>query len=203
MRRMMRCALAATTILLVCALTQGLAKDEKDEMTDNPYYKGWAGFKTGSKVVLIEMTVYGDGSNEEKTVEYKLSMVMPERVIVRTAVIERGLLSLVETAPTRIYYPAKVSKAEITAALQDADAKRGKEVIKVMDKDLECTTFEITRKSKTEEIKSKTWRSSTVPGGVVKRVRSTSTNDGKLIATTTTTLQSFVEGDGKKEKDKE
>ena len=201
MRKLMPCTLAATAILMIYALAQGIAKDDKEEMVDNPYYKGWMGFKPGSKVILQEKTVYGDGGTEERTLEYRLTAIDAERVTVRTAVIERELLSLIETAPTKIYYPVKVSKAEMTAALQDADAKPGKDVLKIDDKEHECTTFEIVRKSKSGEITSKSWRSAAVPGGIVRRVRTTSA-EGKLVATTTTSLVSFVLGDGAKVKAK-
>ncbi len=193
MRTMIRCALA-TTIFLVGLQFRANAQEET---SDNPHYKGWAEFKIGSKVVQKETTVFGDGATDEKVVAYELLTVTPNRVTVQTVVIEKDLLRQIETAPTRIIYPAKVSAAALAASLQDVDAKRGKETIKVIDQDTECTTFEMTKKINNEEIKSKSWRSTAIPGGIVKRVRSTH-QDGKLVATTTTVLQSFRIGEYKK-----
>jgi len=190
---MLRCVLAAVALLMVCVLTPGFA-DEKDDQSDNPLYKGWASFKPGSKVVVKEKTEHGDGTIEEKTVAYTLAKVSPRRATVKTSVVEKALLRTIETAPTTIHYPAKVKKADLDAALERLDAKRSKETIKVMGKDMECNKTEVTRKTKDEVITSTTWRSTTVPGGLVKRVRTTKTADGKLIATTTMTLESYREG---------
>lgn len=201
MRIMRRSALAAAAVLLACALSSGFAGDAKDEMVDNPYYKGWASAKPGAKVLLHEKTVHADGSVEERSVEYKLLAVNAKRVTVQAAVIEKDLLSLVESAPTRIVYPAKVSRADMRAARLDSDPKKGMETIKVMGKEMECSTLEYAHKDKTEEVKIKTWRSATVPGGIVHRVRSTA-HDGKLVATTTTTLQSFGTGEKKNKGEK-
>jgi hypothetical protein len=202
MRKKLYCVLVMTTLLLACDLPQGHAQGPKDDEVDNPYYKGWAGFKIGSKVVFKEHTVFGEGGTEEKTVEYELFKVTPNRVTVLTAVIEKSLLSIIETAPTKIIYPAKVSKAELKAALLDAEVKKGMETIKVLGKDLECSVFEITRKDKGSEISKKTWRSDTIPGGRVKSVHSTK-QEGKLIATTTITLEFAREGPYVKGKDKD
>src|SRR4051812_45127425 len=112
MRTLLRCVLATTTLLVVCALSRGIAETPQDDLIDNPHYKGWAGFKPGTKVVLKEHTVFGEGATEEKTVEYKLLAVTPDKVTVATAVVEKELLSFVESAPAKITYPAKVSKAD-------------------------------------------------------------------------------------------
>jgi hypothetical protein len=190
---MLRCVLAAVAILMVCALSPGFA-DDKDGQTDNPLYKGWANFKPGSKVVIKEKTEFGDGTVEEKTVEYRLVTVTAKRATVQTSVVEKALLRIIETAPTRIIYPAKVKAADLKAALEQLDAKRSKETIKVLGKDLECEKFEGTHKTKDEQVAIATWRNSTVPGGIVKRVRTTKAANGKLIATTTTTLESYRSG---------
>src|SRR5262249_9755288 len=128
MRQILRWALAAVTALLVCALSPGLARqDEKDERVDNPRDKGWAKFKPGARVTVIEKTTLGDSSVEEREVVYKLAEITPKRAVVETSVIERDLLSRIETSPTRIHYPAKVKKADLEAAQLESGVKRGKE----------------------------------------------------------------------------
>src|SRR5262245_12796500 len=135
MRQIVRWALAAVTALLVCALSPGLpGQDKKDEMVDNPLYKGWASFKPGARATVIEKTKFSDSSVEEREVLYKLVEVTPRRVIVQTSVIERDLLSRIETSPSRIHYPAKVKKADLEAAQLESGVKKGKETIKVMGK---------------------------------------------------------------------
>jgi hypothetical protein len=206
---MLRYTLAATTLLLGCALSGGFAQDEKDDMVENPYYKGWAKHKVGAFAVLEEKTTHADGAHEERVVRYVLLRSGPERVAVRTVVIEKELLSRIESAPTTIFYPAKVKKADFEAALEEHNAKKGKETIKVLGKEMECVTFDLTRKNKNEEVKSKIWANVAVPGGIVKRVRTTS-QDGKVVAKTTVTLvryqlggEGFRKEKGKKDKPKE
>src|ERR1700694_1940718 len=123
MRALLRFSLATVMIGLVCALQGGFAADEKTEMVDNPLYKGWSSFPPGSKAVHKEKTVFGDGTTEEKEIEYKLLKVFPKRAIVATVVVERDLLSEVETAPTRTMYPAKVKEADLKAAMLEHGAK--------------------------------------------------------------------------------
>jgi hypothetical protein len=188
--RLLRGTLLAGMVVLACGLSRASAEEAADEMVDNPLYKGWVGFHPGARATVKEKTVMADGSTEEKEIAYRLEKVSDKGAVVHTSVVTRELLSRIETAPTKIVYPAKVNKADLEAAVLNLNAKRGTETLKVLGKDLECMTFEVTRKKGNEEVKSKIWRSATVPGGIVKRVRTTS-EDGKLVATTTTTLASY------------
>jgi hypothetical protein len=189
MRHVRRFTSAMGAVLLVCAVFPARAAEDS-EMVDNPYYRNWASFKVGAQAVHNEKTVHGDGSIEEKKVQYQLAQVADKNVVVRTFVIERELLSTIETAPTRIIYPAKVKKADLEAALIAFGAKRGKDTIKVLGKEMEVNTIEITKKQKNEEVKVKIWHTPKIPGGIVKKVQTTS-EDGKEVATTTTTLASY------------
>jgi hypothetical protein len=181
---------------LAVSLAASFGADE--EMTDNPYYKHWADFKKGSTVTQTEKTTFGDdatdelpGGVDEKTVKYKLVSVSPKRVVVEVVVTEKEFLSTTESAPTRITYPAKVSKAHLEAVLLAAGAKRGQETLKVgKEKEIKCNTIEGGRKKKGEDVKQKFWLSTTVPGGIVKRTRTTMKDD-KLVAKTTIELKSY------------
>ena len=184
--------------LAVC-LPATFAADE--ETAENPYYKHWAGFKAGTTVVHTERTTFGDdatdelpGGVDEKIVKYKLLSVSAERVVVEATVLEKEFLSTTESAPTNIIYPAKVNKAHLAAVLLAAGAKHGEETLKVKvgeeEKEIKCKTIAGTRKKKDEELKQKFWLSTEVPGGIVKRTRTTM-RDGKLVAETTTSLRSY------------
>ena len=168
---------------------------------ENPYYKHWAGFKEGTTVEHAEKTTFGDdatdelpGGVDEKIIKYKLVSVSPERVVVESVIIEKEFLSITESPPTKIIYPAKVKKAYLDAMLLAAGAKHGEETLKVKvgkeEMEVKCKTIAGTRKKKDEEVRQKFWLSTTVPGGIVKRTRVTM-RDGKLEAETTTMLSSY------------
>ena len=199
MRYTTRWVVAAGVLGLVASLAAGFGGDE--ETTENPYYKHWASFKKGTTVVLTEKTTFGDDATDElpggvddKTITYKLLSVSPDRVVVEAVLSEREFLNITESPPTKIIYPAKVKKAHLEAVLLAAGAKHGEETLKVkMDKEekaIKCMTIAGTRKKAGEEVKQKFWISPTVPGGIVKRTRAT-THDGKLVAETTTALESY------------
>ena len=93
MRYTTRCV-AACVLGLTVSLAAGFGGDE--EMTDNPFYKHWAGFKEGTTVVHTERTTFGDdatdelpGGVDEKIVRYKLASVSPKRVVLEVVVIEK------------------------------------------------------------------------------------------------------------------
>jgi hypothetical protein len=199
MRYTARCVVAASVLGLAVSLAAAFGG--KEETTENPYYKHWANFKKGTTVVLTEKTTFGDdatddlpGGVHEKIIAEKLVLVLPTRVVVETVVIEKEFLSTTESAPSKINYPAKVNKAHLDAVLFEAGAKIGEETVKVRvgkeEKEIKCKTIAGTRKKKGEEVKQKFWLSATVPGGVVKRTRTTM-RDGKLVAETTTMLRSY------------
>src|SRR5262245_23255212 len=92
--------------------------DEKEEMVPNPYYEFWSGFKKGSTAVLLERSkLSGEegklvlGGVEEKRLAYKLLEVGDKRVVVEVVVTEPDYFGLVQAAPTRHIYPAKVKKS--------------------------------------------------------------------------------------------
>jgi len=201
MRYTTRCVLAASVLGLAVSLPAGFGGDR--ETTENPFYKHWASFKEGTTVAHTEKTTFGDdatdelpGGVDEKIVKYKLLSVSPEKVVVETVVIEKSFLNTTESAPTKVTYPAKVNKAYLDAVLLAAGAKRGEETLKVkVNKEemaIKCNTIAGARKKKGEEVAQKFWLSTTVPGGIVKRTRSTM-QDGKLVAETTIMLRAYKE----------
>ena len=91
-----------------------------DEMVANPRYKFWAHFKPGANSTYTETTKFSGpekaavpGGVDKKTITYRLLSVSDDKVVVLTTVVEEDFLSTVESAPTRITYPAKVKKANL------------------------------------------------------------------------------------------
>lgn len=193
-------------VLLSGGFAAGRAADGADDLVDNPKYRFWANFKPGATSTYTQTTTFHGpekasvpGGIEHKTITYRLVSVGKDKVVVLTTVIEEDFLSTVESAPTRITYPAKVKKANLQAFLQEWNAKEEKdETIKVGGKDIKCKVRAGSHKVEGGSVEAKLCYSDTVPGGVVTHSRKT--RDGNaVVADTTTTLKSFAETEpGKK-----
>jgi hypothetical protein len=192
-------------VLLSGGFAVGRAADDAGEMVDNPKFKFWANFKPGATSTYTEVTKYQGpekasvpGGVDGKTITYRLLSVSKDKVVVLTTVVEEDFLQTVESAPTRITYPAKVKKANLKAFLQEWNAKESKdETIKVGGKDITCKVRAGSQKVEGGTIDAKFCYSEAVPGGVVLHTRTTREGD-MVVATTTTTLESFAEtGSGK------
>lgn len=176
------------------------AADPADDLVDNPRYKFWANFKPGATSTYTQTTKFHGpekasvpGGVEHKTITYRLLSVTKDKVVVLTTVVEEDFLSTVESAPTRITYPAKVKKANLQAFLQEWNAKEGKdETVKVGGKDIKCKVRAGSHKVEGATVEAKLCHSDAVPGGVVLHTRTTKDGD-TAVAETTTALQSFAE----------
>jgi hypothetical protein len=191
--------LVVLMLLLVVSVPSSPAADD-DEMVDNPRYKFWANFKPGATSTYTQTTkLHGPekasvpGGVESKTITYRLLNVNKDRVVVLTTVVEEDFLSTVESAPTRITFPAKVKKANLQAVLQEWNAKEGsEEMIKVGGKEITCKVKAGTHKSEDGTVEAKLCFCGDVPGGVVRHTRTTKDGE-KVVAETTTALVSFAE----------
>jgi hypothetical protein len=164
-----------------------------DELSDNPMYGAWASHKVGASSTVVEKTTYGDEKNaDEKVVTYTLLSVSPEKVVVRAVVLDKEILGTVESSPTKHTYPAKLKKSYLAVAAPELAAKSGEETIMWKGKELACKTLTGSYKKDGETVEFKAWMSETVPGGVVKRTRTTKQKDESI--TTTITLQSHKAG---------
>src|SRR5262245_29396012 len=170
--------LAAVAILSLLPAPTAWAQEE---MVANPYYKFWAGSKPGSTAVRLEQTKLGgpegklvpDGVDEKRIV-YKLIEVTGDRAVVEQVVTEQDFLGYIESAPTRYIYPAKLKKAHLERVQLDTGGKTGEETVKVDGKDMKCRTLTGTMKGADgEQVEFKLWLSDTVPGTIVKQVRTT------------------------------
>jgi hypothetical protein len=187
-------------LLLSGGSAVGRAAADGDELVDNPRFKFWANFKPGATSTYSEATKFHGpekaslpGGVERKTITYRLLSVSKDKVVVLTTVVEEDFLSTVESAPTRITYPAKVKKANLQAFLEEWSAKEAKdETIKVGGKDVKCKVRAGSQKAEGGSIDVKFCYSDAVPGGVVLHTRTTKEGD-KPVAETTITLESFAE----------
>jgi len=199
--------LLVLVVLLALSVAASRAADETDGMTENPKFKFWANAKPGATSTYTQTTkLHGaekatvPGGVEHKTITYRLQSANKDRAVVLTIVVEEDFLSTVESAPTRITYPAKVKKANLEAFLQEWNAKEGEEeTIKVGGKDVKCMVRAGSHKVEGGTVEFKICYSETVPGGVVKHTRITRDGD-KVVAETTTTLVSFAEAKAPKPK---
>jgi hypothetical protein len=187
-------------VLLAGGLGVGRAADKGDDLVDNPRYTFWANFKPGATSTYTETTKFHGpekanlpGGVEQKTITYRLLSVDKDRAVVLTTVVEEDFLQTVESAPTRITYPAKVKKANLLAFLEEWNAKEGAdETIKVGDKDIKCKVKAGTQKTEGGTVDAKICYSDAVPGGIVLNSRTTKDGD-KAVAETTTKLVKFAE----------
>jgi hypothetical protein len=194
MLRTLGALLAAGSLFVVLPLL-GAAEGDKDAMVDNPLYVGWAGFKPGATATVVEKTTYSGDENpvpDEKVVTYTLLSVAPDKVVVQAVVVERELLGTVESAPTRHTYPAKLKKSYLAVAAPDLNAEKGEETITWKGKPIPCRTLYGSYKKEGEAVEFKAWINDRVPGGVVKRTRTTKQKDETI--TTTVTLESYSAG---------
>jgi hypothetical protein len=182
----------ATGMLFVLLPLPTTAGGDKDEDVDNPMYAAWAGFKPGATATLTETTTYSGDTNpipDQKVVTYTLLSVSADKVVVRAVVVEQELLGTVESAPTKHTYPAKLKKSYLAVAAPDLNAKKGEEMLKWKGKEVKCKTLFGSYKKEGEAVEFKTWINDGIPGGVVKRTRTTKQKDDST--TTTITLQSY------------
>jgi hypothetical protein len=170
------------------------------EQVANPYYKFWSKSKPGATAVLKETTKLSGAAaasapdaTDVKTVTYKLTELDGDKAVVETKVTQEENFGFVESAPTRHIYPAKMSKAALQELLEETGAKGVAAKLKVGDKEVKVMALTGTLKKGNEEVDFKLWLSDQVPGGIVKRVRTTKV-DGKTVAETTVELVSYKQG---------
>src|SRR5262249_26783346 len=107
---------------------------------------------------------------------------------------QRENFGYVESAPTRHIYPAKMSKAVLGDLLEETGAKGVAATLKVGDKEVKVVALRGTLKKGNEEVDFKIWLSDQVPGGIVKRLRTTEQGGG-VVAEPTGELVSYRAGD--------
>jgi hypothetical protein len=196
--------------LLALSAAAGRAGGPGDALTANPRYEFWANFKPGANSTYLETTkmsgpgkVFAPDGVEKKTITYRLLNVDKDKAVVVTTVVEEDFLALVESAPTKITYPAKVKKGRIQAIMEEWGATDVKEeTIKIGDKEIKCKVRAGTQKTEGGTVDFKIYYSDAVPGGIVKHSRTTKEGN-MVVAETNITLMSFAETKEKKKKDQD
>jgi hypothetical protein len=186
--------------LPLVALVAAVPLVSAGEQVANPYYKLWSKSKPGATAVYKETTklsgeaeaAAGEGK-DVKLVTYKLTELTDKKAVVETKVLQYENFGYIESAPTRHIYLAKMSKAGLEEFIEETGAKGVAATLKVGDKEMKVIAISGTLKKGKEEVDFKTWLSDKVPGGIVKRVRTTKLN-GEVVAVTTVELVSFKKG---------
>ena len=188
-------------LLPLVALVVLAAPAGAEEQVTNPYYKFWSKSKPGASVVLKETTKLSGAAaasapegTDVKTVTYKLAELNDKKAVVEARVTQREDFGYVESAPTRHIYPAKMSKAVLEDLIEETGAKGEAATLKVGDKEVKVMALSGTLKKGNEEVDFKIWLSDQVPGGIVKRQRTTKIK-GEVVAETTVELVSYKKGD--------
>lgn len=193
MRVARSCLFAMVIGFFVCSAAMVSSQDA--EMVANPLYKYWASHPPGATVAHTEKTTLTGADKklvpdgvDVKIVRYKLDKVSDESVVVQAVVTEREFLSTIQAAPTKITYPAKVKKANLEAVLHAVDAKVSEDTVKSGGAEHKCKKLSgaLTR-GDGELVEYQIWFCDTVPGGIVKQIRTTK-QDGKVVAETVTEL---------------
>jgi hypothetical protein len=188
---------ALAPVVLIAAATLVGAQDQ----VANPHYTFWSKWKPGATVVFKETTkLSGDAAEsapdgtDVKTVTYKLVDVTGEKAVVETRVIQQENFGYVESAPTKHIYPAKMRKAVLEELLEETGAKGVAAMVKVGENELKVMAIAGTHKKGNEEVNFKIWLCDEVPGGIVKRQRTTKVK-GEVVAETTVDLVSYKKGE--------
>ena len=182
------------------ALVAAASLASAEEQVTNPYYKFWSKSKPGATAVLKETTKLSGAAaasapegTDVKIVTYKLAELNDKRAVVEARVTQRENFGYIESAPTRHIYPATMSKAVLGDLLEETGAKGVAAMLKVGDKEVQVMALSGTMKKGSEEVDFKIWLSDQVPGGIVKRHRTTKIK-GEVVAETTVELVSYKTG---------
>jgi hypothetical protein len=186
---------ALPLIVLIAAAPLVKAQD-----VDNPYYTFWSKSKPGATVELKETTKLSGAAaasapdaTDVKFVTYKLLELNAKEAVVEARVKQEENFGYVETAPTKQIYPAKMSKAVLADLIAETGAKSETGTLKVGDKEMKVRIISGNMKKGDEDIDFKIWVSDDVPGGIVKRQRTTKMK-GEVVADTAVEVLSYKTG---------
>jgi hypothetical protein len=146
-----------------------------EELVDNPRYLAWSKYKPGTAVDLEMAMDLGGGAQRMTTqIAQKLLEVTPEKVVVESVARMSipGLPNAQNQTQTHTF-DARVpkSKAEKSNLPTGADGETkeiGTEKMDVAGKSYECKVSEFTGKVQGAPAQGKQWRTTEVPGGLVK-----------------------------------
>lgn len=183
---------AAGAAVLACLIAPAaLADDAKP----NPEYDGWAKCKPGATVTIKGTTETG-GNKMQQSITTKLIEVTPEKAVVETAITMEMMGQKMPQPPQKRDVPKTFTPPKIPATpgqpeTKIPEPKMGEETITVAGKEYKCKTAELDIEQNGMKVRSKTWTSDQVPGGMVKM---TSDATGTVSAKTTMELVEYKDG---------
>jgi hypothetical protein len=203
--------LTLMAVLLGVVGTAALGEDKTD-LVANPLYKAWANARPGTVVKRKETVKYAPGTPESrnypdgvdwKEVTYTVKQVTKDKVVVQVVVLEPELLSTVESAPTRITFPAKVTEAEYAAAKEKLKPEESEEEVTFKGKTFKGKKIKITRMGDGTVTEETILASDEIPGGMVSKTSVTKKGKEVVHEATIKLLDFTVPAPPKKDKEKD
>jgi hypothetical protein len=169
------------SLLLALALSLTVARAQTapttssaapEEMVDNPHYLTWAKHKPGTEVQLDLKTDIA-GQQMVTNITQKLVEVSPEQAVVES-VATMNIPGLPTKPQTQKHiFAAKVAKSEaekvnLPPGGEGETKDLGTEKVEAGGKTYECKVSEFTGKVQGSDAKGKQWRTTEIPGGLVK-----------------------------------
>ena len=170
--------------VVAVALTAAVARGE--DKVENPEFKSWSKFKSGSTVTL-KVSNEGSGVASETTITTKLVEVKDDKLVLETASVSKlNGMELKQPAEKRDV-PKNLDKApegyDPKSDKPQGTTEEGKKKVKVGGTEYECKWYKTKNKVKLptgdEEVEGEFWMSDEVPGKLVKMV-----NKGKTFTST-------------------
>jgi hypothetical protein len=175
---------------IVGLLQIGARAVAEEEMVNNPPFLHWSAFKPGTTVTQREKVSFPAGSDayhgDARIHEfaYKLLEVKPKQVVVQLTIFEHANGSVTEHAPVKITFAAMAQKEHVLRDRNDIEKfKEREEEVQVNNKKVKAHVIDILDTDGDETVEREIWRSSEIPGGTVKEVKTTKKGN-KLVAST-------------------
>ncbi len=178
--------------LLVASLSLFAGRAVAEEVA-NPEYQGWAACKVGASATTETATVSGGTTTTVKSTTKLVELTDAKAVLEMTMSMKMGDKDT-ELPATKRDVPATVAKVEPPADAPKTAPKpaEGDEEVAFGDQKIACHWIETVTETGGMKSTSKTWRSKSVPGGLVKS--EATTEFGGNVTTTKTTLTAFSAG---------
>ena len=153
--------------MLAIWLAWALAGGDSADLRENPAYRGWAGFKPGSTVVVSTVTMRGEVKQADVETTSRLVEVLPDKVVIETS-------GSMEAGDSRM--PLPTEREEIPAKIAPDKLPSGK-VVEETDESIEVgdRTLRVYRTRRIEErgsvhTETTRWNSGQIPGGMAREI---------------------------------
>jgi len=138
------------------------------ELMNNPEYGGWVAFGAGAWVRLHE-TLEAAGSRIESEVLCRLMDLTSSRAVVERVENRLGADGVrTEVRRENVYIPARIPTENVLENPEVARVREGVEEVEIGRKKVPCPWIETLRLQGNGVIRTRTWRSPEVPGGLAR-----------------------------------